>query len=76
MQSIVVDINRLKTPISNDTCKATTVLRREGSKAKELLLQHVLAAYQEALMSEVLSVHEAACHFNVPKTMLQECING
>jgi len=37
----------------------------------------VLAAYQEALASdEVLSVCEAAWHFNVPKTSLQEHING
>jgi len=56
--------------------KATTVLRREASKAKELLLQHALAAYQEAQSDEVLSIHEAAHCFNVPKTTLQECVNG
>ena len=60
------------------TCaKAATVLKREASKAKEVLLQHALAAYQEALMgNEILSVREAARRFSVPKTTLQECING
>ena len=57
--------------------KAQATLKREASKAKELALQHALAAYQEALTSnEVLSVHEAAHCFNVPKTTLQQCING
>ena len=57
--------------------KTTTVLKRDASNAKEALLQHALAAYQEALASnEVLSVHEAAWHPNVPKTSLQECNNG
>ena len=57
--------------------KAATVIKREASKAKEEHLQHALAAYQEALLSnEVLSVREAACCFNVPRTTLQECING
>jgi hypothetical protein len=41
--------------------KTTTVLKREASKAKEVQLQHALAAYQEALLNnEVLSVREAA----------------
>jgi len=36
--------------------KATTVLKREASMAKEALLQHALAASQEALVSnEILS---------------------
>jgi hypothetical protein len=57
--------------------KTKTVLKREASKAKEELLQHALVAYQEALASnEVLSVREAAQRFNVPKTSLQERING
>ena len=57
--------------------KAQATLKREASKAKELALQHALATYQEALASnEVLSVCEVACHFNVPKTTLQEHING
>ena len=57
--------------------KTTTVLKRDASNAKEALLQCALAAYQEALASnEVLSVCEAAQRFNVPKTSLQEHING
>jgi len=57
--------------------KATTVLKREASKAKEVLLQHALAAYQEALISnQIFSVREAARCFNVPKTTLQARING
>jgi len=48
--------------------KVTTVIKREASKAKEAHLQHALAAYQEALLSnEVLSFNEAARRFNVPK---------
>ena len=39
--------------------------------------QCALAAYQEALASnEALSVHEAAQCFNVPKSSLQQHING
>ena len=57
--------------------KAAAVLKREASKAKEVQLQNALVAYQEALLSnEVLSVREAARHFNVPKTTLQEHIKG
>ena len=57
--------------------RAATVIKREASKAKEEHLQHALAAYQETLLSnEVLSVREAARCFNVPRTTLQECING
>ena len=57
--------------------KTATVIKREASNAKEVQLQHALAAYQEALLSnEVLSVREAARRFNVPKTTLQERING
>ena len=57
--------------------KAATALKREASNAKELALWHVLTAYQEALMSdEVMSVCEADHPFNVPRTTLQECING
>ena len=57
--------------------KTAAVIKREASNAKEVHLQHALAAYQEALLSnEVLSVREAACCFNVPRTTLQECING
>ena len=57
--------------------KAAAVLKRVASKAKEVQLQNALAAYQEALLSnEVLSVREAAGHFNDPKTTLQECIKG
>ena len=57
--------------------KSQAALKREASNAKELALQHALAMYQEALASnEVLSVREAARRFNVPKTTLQERING
>jgi len=47
--------------------KSTTVLKREASEEKEVLLQHLLATYQEALMSnETLSVHKAAhCYLRV-----------
>ena len=57
--------------------KSQAALKREASKAKELALQHALTMYQEALASnEVLSVREAARRFNVPRTTLQERING
>ena len=64
-------------PSAMAQAKTTIVLKRDASNAKEALLQCAMAAYQEALASnEVLSVCEAAWHFNVPKTSLQECING
>ena len=64
-------------PLAMVCTKTATVIKREASNAKEVQLQHVLAAYQEALLgNEVLSVHEAACHFIVPKTTLQKHING
>ena len=57
--------------------KTIPACKREASKAKEASLQHALAAYQEALASnEVLSVREAARCFDVPKSSLQERING
>ena len=57
--------------------KAATALKREASNAKEVALQYALATYQEALMSdEVLSLSEAAHCFNVPRTTVQEHING
>ena len=64
-------------PFTMARAKTITVRKREASKAKEASLQRALAAYQEALASnEVLSVREAARRFNVPKTSLQERING
>src|SRR5258708_13408040 len=57
--------------------KTTRVHKREASDAKEASLQHALAAYQEALMSDaVLSIREVARRFNVSKTTLQPHING
>src|SRR5882757_9814235 len=57
--------------------KATTVLKREASKAKEVLLQRALAAYEEALISnQIFSICEAARCFNVPRATLQARING
>jgi len=57
--------------------KATTVLKREASKAKEVLLQRALAAYEEALISnQIFSIREAARCFNVPRATLQARING
>ena len=57
--------------------KTTRVHKREASDAKEASLQHALAAYQEALMSDaVLSIREVARRFNVSKTTLQARING
>jgi hypothetical protein len=57
--SYTVDLNRLvggvrqpKTSRSAMVCaKAQATLKREASKAKELVLQHALATYQEALAS-------------------------
>ena len=64
-------------PAAMARAKTATVLKRDASSAKEASLQRALAAYQEALASnEVLSVREAARRFNVPKTSLQERING
>jgi|SRR5882757_3329106 len=64
-------------PFAMPRAKTITVRKREASKANEASLQRALAAYQEALASnEVLSVREAARRFNVPKTSLQERING
>ena len=64
-------------PSAMARAKTSTALKRDASNAKEASLQQALAAYQEALTSnEVLSVREAARRFNVPKTSLQERING
>ena len=64
-------------PVAMAWAKTSAALKRDASNAREASLQCALAAYQEALASgEVLSVCEAAQHFNVPKTSLQECING
>ena len=64
-------------PFTMAWAKTITACKREASKAKEASLQCALAAYQEALASnEVLSVCEAAWHFDVPKSSLQDCING
>src|SRR5258706_12309794 len=64
-------------PFTMVQAKTISVHKRETSKAKEAWLQCALDAYQEALASdEVLSVREAAWHFNVPKTSLQKPING
>ena len=64
-------------PFTMARAKTITARKREASKAKEASLQRALAAYQEALASnEVLSVREAARRFDVPKSSLQERING
>lgn len=64
-------------PLAMARAKTSAVLRRDASNAKEASLQRALVAYQEALASnEVLSVREAARRFNVPKTSLQQRING
>ena len=56
----MIVINRLTQSllIHNGMHKAQAILKREASGAKELVLQHALAAYQEGLASNEDSEYE------------------